>query len=120
MQSVAERAVAPKTQKAGTSQVPASHILSLNSSKQEDSDPPGKSQQSASSRSTLTIPDGPAVKMLRMAALSFSYSDHADAQRFYESIMLARSAWLASHNKRLPDPDWLDRQRYGTKRKEAV
>ena len=71
-------------------------------------------------RDILTVPKGPAVDMLRMAALAFSSSDLVAAQRFYETMMLARSAWLASNNKRLPDPDWLDRQRYGTKRREAA
>ena len=58
--------------------------------------------------------------MLRMAALEFSSSDLVATQRFYKRKLLARSAWLASHNKRLPDPDWFDRQRYGPKLREVV
>ena len=80
----------------------------------------GQFQQRTPPRDILTVPKGPAVDMLRMAALAFSSSDLVAAQRFYETMMLARSAWLAANNKRLPDPDWLDRQRYGTKRREAA
>ena len=79
-----------------------------------------KFQQPIAPRDTLTVPKGAAVDLLRMAALTFSNNDLLGAQRFYEKMMLARSAWLARHKKTLPDPDWLDRQRYGTKRREAV
>lgn len=80
-----------------------------------------KPQPFASNGGTLTVAKGPAVDMLRMAAFAFSYGDLVGAQRFYEKMMLARSAWLAANQKRLPDPDWLDRQRYGRQqRKEAA
>lgn len=79
-----------------------------------------KAQPAASTGGTLTVAKGPAVDMLRMAAIAFSHRDLVGAQRFYEKMMLARSAWLSSHNRRLPDPDWLDRQRYGRPQRKEV
>jgi len=92
----------------------------INHEPQQRSSTGSQSQHALRPRDTLTVPKGAAVDLLRMAALTFSNNDLLGAQRFYEKIMLARSAWLAANNKRLPDPEWLDRQRYGTKRREVA
>ena len=85
----------------------------INHQPQQRTSTGSQSQHRSLPRDVLMVPKGAAVDLLRMAALTFSNNDLLGAQRFYEKMMLARSAWLAAHNKRLPDPDWLDRQRYG-------
>jgi hypothetical protein len=107
----------PETRKTGTSRVPVSQKLSINS-KNEDSSPPGASQP------TITLPgDRPtSVPPLLLIAeqLALCSADARDLQRFAEWIYFGRSRWLAQHKKTLPDPEWLDRQRYGAKRLEVA
>ena len=115
----AARAVAPKTQETGTSQVPASHTLSLNSSEQEGSNNPNKSQPLKPDRKILgPKTNGEAGKILRCAAIAFTDGDIFKAQKFYLKWMLMRSAWLAKHRKTLPTEAQLEYERYGRPRRK--
>jgi len=82
------------------------------------------SNNNQKSQPAITLPgDSPTSVpplLLIVEQLALCSTDARDLQRFAEWIYFGRSRWLARHKKTLPDPDWRDRQRYGTKRREAV
>jgi len=64
---------------------------------------------------------GEADKILRCAAVAFTDGDIFKAQKFYLKLALARSAWLAKHDRTLPTEAQLDWERYGRpRRKESA
>ena len=56
----------------------------------------------------------PELSYLAGAAIHFSTTDRSEAQRFHDALMSARERWLREKNRRLPLPDQLERERYGT------
>ena len=54
------------------------------------------------------------TSFLAGATIHFTSIDRAAAQAFHDGLMAARERWLREKNRRLPTPDQLERERYGT------
>lgn len=57
---------------------------------------------------------------LATSPIGFSASDRIDAAKSWDAVERLRNHWLVETNRRLPTPEYLDRQRYGAPNRGGV
>ena len=74
----------------------------------------GSRPEQRTTRPTLQMGRVDSVSFLIGAAIPFSNMDRMEAQRFQEQLISERDQWLRARGRRLPSPEQLDRERYGS------